>query len=262
VFITIDTSFAPRADAFVPLLDEEFLIDIDLGRVEAPNVANLRKGTEKLTQRSAELRERAGRLNHDVVRVEGLIEAFADGPLLAEVHRLSGAAEHDRDAPATWQKKLREAETALDEIEKALEFPELVDEGRRMAESVRQMVDEAGTRPQQGALHDTEQAMETAIADGNRMLLQRQMNRIGSIARDVLRDTGRLDAVMFSALENGLSDSPDPQVQRLLQEGRSALARGEIARLRGIVDKLRQVAPGGTADMVTDDDSTVMLGDR
>lgn len=79
----------------------------------------------------------------------------------------------------------------------------------------------------------------------------------------ILRDTGRLDAVIFGQREAQLSGSSDPQVQRVLAEGRLALDSGDGARLRQVNRQLDALLPEDetTAD-VFGMKSTVTMGDR
>lgn len=263
VTIRIDTSFAVRADAYVPILDEEFLIEVDLSRSGAVDVAELRKAADDLAQRFAELSERAHRLGSGTESATELIEQLRQDGVIGEIQQLATKAEVDADAAQTCQRKLREAHTTLDEIEAALVFPELVDEARAALAATREMMTNGGNPAYQTALNNAERAINSAIAAGDRTVLQRQIGVVREIGVEMLRDSGQLDAVIFGAREERLSANPDQRVQRLLQEGRSALARGDATRLGSINEQLRKLAPPSFGDPDdTDPFSTVTDGQR
>lgn len=265
VVVQIDTSFAPRADAYVPLLDEEFQIQVELGRTGSGT--DFRGAAEDLADRFAELAERLDRvLMSDVDSTEAaeLVSRFRADDVLADVRRLADAAGVDPDAAATCENRLRDAQTVLDDIEAALVFPELVITGRALVEHTRELVAEAGTARYRLALHNAERAMTSAIASGDRTVLQRQVEVVREIVREVLRDTGQLSAVIFVAREENLRNDPDPRVRQLLQQGRQAMEAGDVSRLNGVNHQLEKVAPGAAnhIDASGGLGSTVRAGDR
>jgi molecular chaperone DnaK len=265
VALHIDTSFTPRADAYVPLLDEEFQIQVELGR--SGSGTDFPGAAQDLTDRFNELAKR-----HDALRSSGgdgseaarLIDRFRADDVLADVQRLADAADVDPDAASTCENRLRDARAALDEIEAALVFPELVADGRTMVEQTRGLVAQAGTARHRTALHNAERAMEAAIASGDRTVVERQIDVVRDIIREVLRDSGQLAAVIFVGREPNLRDNPDPRVQQLLQEGRRALDTGDVTRLTSVNAQLEKAAPDAIdyADAQGGLGSTVRAGDR
>jgi molecular chaperone DnaK len=264
VTLKIDTSFAPRADAYVPLLDEEFPIQVELGR--SGSGTDLRGAAEDLTERFDELADRLDKLRFgDVHRGEAaeLVDRFRAADVLADVRRLAEAAAVDPDAASTCENRLRDGQTALDDIEAALVFPELVVTGRTIAEQTQGLIADAGTSRHRTALHNAERAMETAIASHDRTVLERQIEVVRDIVREVLRDSGQLAAVIFVGREPSLRDNPDSRVQDLLQQGRRALDEGDVAGLNAVNAQLAKAAPDevGHADATGGLGSTVRAGD-
>ncbi|MGH3428459.1 MAG: hypothetical protein ACRDQZ_12980, partial [Mycobacteriales bacterium] len=158
VFIKIDQSFAPRADAFVPVLDEEFEIQVELGRTEAPNLTTLSQAMDEVADRYAQLRERAGVRAPEAVE---LLDWFHSDGVLDELRRLVALA--DPDAARTCQVRLRDAQTALDEVEEALKLPELIDEAEGLLESVRPLVDQWGDSADRQDLQAAQTAIDAAV---------------------------------------------------------------------------------------------------
>ncbi|QUH04014.1 Hsp70 family protein [Saccharopolyspora erythraea] len=265
VALQIDTSFTPRADAYVPLLDEDFQIQVELGR--AGSGTDLPGAAEDLADRFDELAERLEKLRFsdvDASEAIGLVDRFRADDVLADVQRLADAAGVDPDAASTCENRLRDAQTALDDIEAALVFPELAAEGRSMVEGARGLIDQSGAARHRTALHNAERAMEAAIASGDRTVLQRQIEVMRDIVREVLRDSGQLAAVIFVGREGNLADNPDPRVQELLQQGRRALETGDVALLTSVNAQLAKAAPdtAGDAGAAGGLGSTVRAGDQ
>lgn len=265
VALQIDPSFTPRADAYVPLLDEDFQIQVELGR--AASGTDFRGAADDLADRFTELADRLDqvRLNDtDAREAAELLGRFHADHILADVRRLADAADIDPDAASTCENRLRDAQTALDDIEAVLVFPELVVQGRTVVEQTRELVSQSGTARHRTALHNAERAIEAAITSGDRTVLQRQIDVVHDIVREVLRDSGQLDAVIFMSREEHLRDDPDEHVQQLLQQGRRALETGDVARLTGVNAQLEKAAPHVVehADVTSRLGSTVRAGDR
>lgn len=264
VTLKIDTSFTPRADAYVPLVDEEFQIQVELGR--SGTGTDFRGAAEDLADRFEEL---AGRLDElrfgdvDAGRAAELVERFRADDVLADVRRLADAAAVDPDAASTCENRLRDAQTALDDVEAALVFPELVATGRMVVEHTRKLVEDSGVSRHRTALHNAERAIEAAIASHDRTVLERQIDVVRDIVREVLRDSGQLAAAIFVGREPSLRDNQDPHVQDLLQMGRRALDEGDVARLTAVNAQLDKAAPDafGYADGSDGLGSTVRTGD-
>ncbi|WP_020666132.1 Hsp70 family protein [Amycolatopsis nigrescens] len=264
VHLRIDTSFAPRADAYVPLLDEEFPIQVELGRTGPADGADLGAAVDDLADRFAELADRTDQVRSGAVEAVELIDRFRADEVLAGIRQLADAAEVDPDAASTCERQLRDAQTTLDEVEAALLFPELVDEAYTVLDGVRGLVNESGSAARRNDLRNAERTMESAITAGDRTVLQRQIGVLRDIFREVLQETGQLDTVIFMARERGLTGNPDPRVQRLLREGRTALDRGDGAQLNSINNQLEKIAPDDVeiADISGPFGSTVTVGDR
>jgi molecular chaperone DnaK len=187
--------------------------------------------------------ERAKHGGVDVAEAAGLVDRFRAEEVLADVRRLADAATVDPDAAATCENRLRDGQTLLDDIEAALDFPELVAQGRIVVEHSRELVTQSGTARHRTALHNAERTMESAIASRDRTVLARQIDVVHEIVREVLRDSGQLAAVIFAGREGRLRDNPDPRVQQLLQDGRRAMDTNDAGKLNSVNIQLEKIAP-------------------
>ncbi|WP_129788330.1 Hsp70 family protein [Promicromonospora panici] len=238
VEVTIDASFQfTAASVYVVLLDEEFPIHVDRTRPLLPSVAELRSRRAALGRRYDELREQAAQLNATEADA-GLDRFDADG-FIGEVDRLLHQAAVDQDAVATCNDRLLEADSALDEAQNLLDLPKLADEGRHAVASAEEIVAAYGARELQAELAKIKAEMDIAIADGDKAVIERRTDEAWSIVHRAIPTADRA-AIVFSGYESDLGGDPRPDVARLLAEGRTATATGDLGRLQSVNARLRK----------------------
>jgi len=240
IIIRINESFEPSAQAYVPVLDEEFEIDIELGRTER-DVARLREAAQEVNTRYTTLLEQAAEV--DAAEPLERLARFESPGVLDEISGLVARVEVDDDAAQTCQSRLQDAQTVLDEVEQSLQLPQLIKDSIVIRKSVGEMVRESGDSTAARQLHEAEIALDRAIEARDFTVIQRQVEIIRGIGVRLLQASGQLDAVLFGIYEEQLADSPNPQVQKLLNEGRAAANNGDRSRLSIITTQLRQLAP-------------------
>lgn len=260
VVLHIDRSFKPRAEVYVPLLDEEFEIVVELGRSEAPDAADLHGLVEQLAARATTLREEASDV--DAQSALAVIDRFhADGGL-TEIRGLATAVRTDPDAAQALVIRIRAAQSTLDDAEDALLIPQLDTEARTVVEAVLSMAEESGTARDREELANVRAAIQSAINSGDRVVLQRQINVARQIGLRVLHSTGQWELVQFGLREDELAEHPDQRVRRLLAEGRAAIAAGDSRRLAQVNAGLSQFMPDDVpaADILSK--ASTVLGDH
>ncbi|NUT51473.1 MAG: Hsp70 family protein [Saccharothrix sp.] len=256
--VRVDESFAMTAEAYVPVLDEEFLIDVELGRAEK-DVDRLREAAREVENRYHELRGQAA----ETTATEALerLGRFDGDKTVEEVHALVSRVAVDPDAAQTCQARLRDAQTRLDEIDELLRLPQLVQEANALRQHVGRMVSDSGDPLARQQLREAEAALDRAIEARDFTVIQRQVEVVRGIAVRLLHASGQLDAVMFGIYEDELADHADPRVQRLLNEGRNAANHGDRFRLAEINAQLRQFTSVDPTPSLHDF-STVQRGSR
>ncbi|MQM25537.1 Hsp70 family protein [Glycomyces albidus] len=261
VTVSIDTSFRATAEAYVPILDEEIEIDVDLARSTAPGLADLRADRAELEHRYDDLRERASEV--DAPEARALLDRFDSQDTLSEVDRLLRQAEIDPDATATCLVRLREAQTVLDGVEEHLELPQIIEEAKESLSMAKEIVQQAGQAEHRADLRRAEAELDAAVEERDQALIRRQTDELRTIAVRVLDESGRLPVVVFASLEHDLADHPSPQVQRLLAEGRRSINDGTVHQLAAVNAKLRSHLPDeGSGLDLEGQASTVRGGDR
>ncbi|CAG7646821.1 Hsp70 family protein [Actinacidiphila bryophytorum] len=254
VTVEIDQSFRTRVDAYIPILDEEFEIDVELAR-DAPDVAELRRQSRAVAAQYATLRNRAGR--SDAGRATELLDGFDQDGGIGGIDRELESAGVDPDGAAVVQERLRQAETALDEAEEALKLPQLVRAAGDVRSWVRDAVDEHGDAAARGELAEAERQLDAAIETGDPTLVEHATDAVRGVGLRVLDSADQLPVLRFASLKETFSGSTEPRVVRLLQEGAAALAADDISRLRSVVIDLGRLVPFSGSRSDTPADTTV-----
>ncbi|MBP2324412.1 molecular chaperone DnaK [Kibdelosporangium banguiense] len=232
VSITIDRSFTPHVDAFVPILDEEFDIEVELGRTGAPGVKELRRQC------------RALETQHDKLHAAGanpFLQEVQD--LLVKIRHTLDSAEHNPDAPAAAQALIRTAESLLDKAEEAAELPQLLAEASQMRQWVADLNAEAGDQRSKQEAVEAQRKLDEAATAGDITVVTHQIEVLRKIGVDVLESTGELPAIRFNALKQHFSGSRDPRIQALIADGDKALVQGDNNRLTMIANELGRLVP-------------------
>jgi molecular chaperone DnaK len=241
VSITIDRSFRPHVDIYVPVLDEEFEIAVELGRTAAPGIQELRRHSAALDEQYERLRASANGSN--AARAKELLDELATRGLLTEIRQTMESAEVNPDARSAALAQIQEAESLLDQAEQALKLPELLAEAQETRQWVRELTDEAGDANSKRDARDAERKLDAAAAEGDMTVVNHQISVLRNIGLGVLESTGELPAIRFNSLKEYFAGSTDPRVQRLLREGDTALARGDSNSLTAIANELARMIP-------------------
>ncbi|MBD0735319.1 hypothetical protein BGM09_20090 [Streptomyces sp. CBMA29] len=244
VYVGIDQSFSVRVEVFIPILDEEYDIDVDLGR-DTPDVAALRRQSRAVATQYDKLRTRAVTTEAD--RTTELLDDFDQRGGLGGIDRELEAAQADPDGPAIVQELLRKAESVLDEAEDALELPQLVQSAEGVRSWVREAVNEHGDATTARELAAFERELDAAITSGDPTLVIHKTEVVRNLGLRVLDASGQLPILRFMSLKETFATSADPRVLRLLDSGETALAAQDVNRLRSVVIDLGRLVPTDAA---------------
>ncbi|RSM79323.1 Hsp70 family protein [Kibdelosporangium aridum] len=233
VSITIDRSFTPHVDAYVPILDEEFEIAVELGRSDTPSVSDLRRHLAALEEQYARLASEPNTF----------IRELEERRLLEKIRQSLDTADVNPDAPASAAASIREAEALLDKAEEAAELPRLLAEAKDMRGWVRDLTDEIGDANAKRDARDAERKLDEAAKAGDITVVNHQIEVLRRIGVGVLETTGELPAIRFNSLKEHFADSRDPRVRQLIREGEDAKLRGDNGRLTSIANELARLIP-------------------
>lgn len=241
ITIEIDSSRLLRTRAYVPVLDEEFEDVIKFNRDE-PDPKLLREDVQRERARLQQVRWKA-----DQVRDSGaaaVLQRLDDERVEQDVEAALAAAEDDPDAAEKCQNRLLDLKTAVDEAEKALQWPALVSEAEHQLTSMRDLVREHGQprhRTFAEALErETRQAMEARDAD----LLDRKIKEVTGVIFDILRDQPSFWIGYLGYAEERRAQMRDPmQAEQLFARARRAMNENDLPALRAAVQQLIGLLP-------------------
>jgi molecular chaperone DnaK len=234
-----------RAEAYVPLLDAEFEIQVELGRTEAPPVAALRKTLAEVSDRAHALRTRVADLPVGEA-VAALDRLYAEG-VLEEAGRLLRAAEADPDAAWTCHSRLLDGQTILDDVESSLELPALMERVRKLRENVARKLQQSSTPADLADFQTADAAAEAALRARDKAVLRRQADALMEIGLRALRRTGRIEALIFDDLRRRIGRIPekakDPGILKLIARGRTDVDHRDHEDLAKVNAELRSHLP-------------------
>ncbi|MGH3717773.1 MAG: Hsp70 family protein [Pseudonocardiaceae bacterium] len=241
VAIEIDTSQLVTASAYVPFLDEDWDIKLNLSK-ELATVDQLRRDAAATRTRLAELRRKADAVVPSTAR-NRLAEINADRAM-EEIDKLVTRAQVDADAVGSCEARLLDLAAALDGVEDALQVPELLEEIEAQRKSVTRLIASHGDQSDRQALQECEREIDRARRDSDVPALRRQSGALETIKVGLLHKVGELPAAVFRGFQfnRGTTNWP-PQAGRLFADGERALAQGDRAALTSVNQQLTRLMP-------------------
>lgn len=241
VTIEVDTSQGVTANAYVPFLDEDWDIKLNLSKVLA-EVDQLRRNAAAARTRLAELRRKAETVVAPAAR-NRLAEIDADRTM-DEIDKLVTKALDDPDAVASCEARLLDLAAALDGVEDALQVPELLEEIEEQKKSVASLVASHGGQRGQQELGECEREIDRARRDNDVTALRAHSDVLEAIKIRLLNQAGQLEPARFRWYQHNRHVlMPAAQANRLIQDGERALARGDHAALASINNQLMAFRP-------------------
>ncbi|WP_308257973.1 Hsp70 family protein [Pseudonocardia lacus] len=241
VLLRMDASQRIEVTAYIPLLDEEFPIAIDLGR-DALGGVRLGRAAAEVVERHAELARRARDLGADAAG--RTLARLDEEDAVHDIERLAFAAMADPDAEQTAWSRIRDTLAVLDDVEEQLDADDRAAEFRASVARAREMASTSGTAEERGEVDAAAAEGERAIERGDPTALADQAAAVSRLIGRLLDRTGQLDSARFSYFASVLVDDPDPGIQELLRRGWVAVSREDTDQLREIVRHLDRRRPG------------------
>ncbi|MGH3795777.1 MAG: Hsp70 family protein [Pseudonocardiaceae bacterium] len=246
VTIEVDASQGVTASAYVPFLDEDWDIELELSKALA-DVDELRRNAAAVRSRLAELRHKADAVVAPTARTR-LTEIDADRAI-EEIDRLVTRAQVDPDAVASCEGRLQDLSAALDEVEDALQVPELLEEIEAQRASATRLVAAHGDQRDRQELQECEREIDRARRDNDMTMLHRQNDALEAIKARLLKKADEFVPALFRGLRHARRTMTSPaQADRLIEEGERALARGDRTALTSINEQLTKMLPAHADD--------------
>jgi molecular chaperone DnaK len=150
----------------------------------------------------------------------------------------------DADAAQRARRALLDVDATLAEADLARKWPELDHQARHAAISASSTVGMHGSEAERSLLQDVLVAMDKARRDKDAAELERQMRLAQRLSNAAFNRTPEAWEWYFEEAASEISKCRDlPAAQRLVTEGKSAIARSDNAELRRVVKALWQLLP-------------------
>ena len=228
------------ARALVPALSQVFEHVAHLLVPEAaPEV--LTKGMAELRARMVTLRGEAQRRN--AVNMLGRL-TFVDCAISEAERDVEAAKGGDLDAGQKARRALIDAEAILDECDTEKRWPELDAEARLTLATAARLVAEHGTKAEQKLLQESTDAVERARKDKDAVELERQLRVVNNLASAAFHRDPESTKWLFEHAASEVDRATDlVKARELVTEGRRALEREDMTKLRTIVRDLNKLMP-------------------
>jgi molecular chaperone DnaK len=228
------------ARALVPALSQVFE---HVAHLLVPDAAPevLTKGMAELRARMVSLRGEAQRRN--AVNMLGKL-TFVDCAISEAERDVEAAKGGDLDAGQKARRALIDAEAILDECDTEKRWPELDAEARLTLATAARLVAEHGTKAEQKLLQESTDAVERARKDKDAVELERQLRVVNNLASAAFHRDPESTKWLFEHAASEVDRATDlVKARELVTEGRRALERDDMARLRTIVRDLNKLMP-------------------
>jgi molecular chaperone DnaK len=240
VTIELDRGGRLSARALIPTIGQVFE---HVAHLLVPEAA-----PEALDASIRELRRQLVELRTDAFR-HGL------GPVIEKLDRVEARlAEAERDIDAAYggdadaaqraRRALLDVDATMAEADLARKWPELDQAARLQAIAATSMVGSHGSDAERALLQEVLAAMDRARRERDAPELERQMRLAARLATAAFHRTDEAWERYFEDAASEIAQMRDlPRAQRLIADGRAALARGDREELRRAVRALWQLMP-------------------
>ena len=240
--VDVDTSRLINARAYVPLLDMEFEQVVQLRTETAPAHHVLSDEFRAEQRRLAEVRERERGSDSPVAELN--LFRIDSERVEQDVAALVEAARADPDAAIAAGKRLLDLRAAIDAVEEALEWPELVTDVERVLADVDRLVAESGDAEDRRRLATLASGARAAIADHDPRVVRVHLTELTELAIAVLDRSGQLQVLVFEELVRHRDELSDRAAgEALFEQARRAVERGDHNTLRNINVRIRGLLP-------------------
>lgn len=238
VTIEIDASRNVTVKAFIPLLDDDFSIQLHLGGQRYVHTTDqLSELFREEYQRWTKLLPTAERAGD--TQVLELLSQIENTTLPGAEEALKRAV-FDHEARVECDNRLRSLRQALDELETLLEWPTLTKKAKDDLESTLSLAQDIGSSADKQACSNLEQEIRQIITGKPEVeTLRRKLAELGGLRWRMWLNHFPTLVELFQELEQRQADFRDQQVaQQLFIQGRQAIERNNLQMLRGAVTQL------------------------
>ena len=241
IVIEVDDSRRFLTRAYVPLLDEEFEATL-IKTLVVPGADELDQQVKAEKARLASLREKAKQAND--AKANELLARIDGERLEHEVDRALAASRNDHDSADKCASRLRDLQIALDQVEDALRWPELVAQAEKTIELANDVIKDHGTAEHRTVLNTLVSEVREAINQRDQGLLHTRQSELGGFWVRIYRETPECWVGSLANLEDKKGMMRDrEEAERLFSQGVRAMNENDLDGLRAAVQQLWELLP-------------------
>jgi len=244
--ISVDDSRIVSAQAYIPLLDEDFECKLDLSKpVKTPEA--LRGEAEAQTRRLEDIREQAAQAHTESVQQE--LQRLDDEGIEAQIEEDVDAAGDDQDARQRCQASLEKLRDFLNRAERSLEPGKLRAELENDIKWADGIISKYGTAEQKRRFQILRDEAQRAIASGDALVLRRKDEEVMDLARPILHQQPEFWVGYLRYLTDQRDNMTDPNLaDRYIAQGLRAVNSGDVEQLKTACRQLFALLPPDRQD--------------
>jgi molecular chaperone DnaK len=239
--LKINESRIITVNVYVPILDEEFDLPLDLKKKSALADA-IKLECDREFKRLDTLRESA-----DGAKDPGVVEELEElrsSELVREIEESAAAAKGDADAAEKAEKRLLELKVQLDHAEYLIKWPTSVAEVREWLGYLDKVVTQHGTDRQREHANELRKEVDQIIDEKRPERLVRKLKQIQDLYWQIVFSVPAFWVNQFQYLERERAKMADQaRAERLFGMGRNYLDQNNVDGLRNVVTKLWDLLP-------------------
>ena len=241
ITLRIDESRLITVEAYVTVLDEEFVHQFDL-RKKALLPGVIDEDFEKEMKRHRALLNKAEEIGDEKAVNE--LERLKSSDLSKEIKEAVAAAKGDPDAAEKAEKRLLEFKLKLDAMEADVKWPALMSEINAWMENLNKLVTQHGTEDHQNCYNDLKEETDEIIQQRKTERLEKKLKQVQDLYYQVLFSLPSFWVNQFRQLESRRSKMTEQdKAERLFDMGRRYLDQDNANGLRNVVGQLWEMLP-------------------
>jgi molecular chaperone DnaK len=233
--------------AEIPLVRQQFEAKINRSELLPPEHHELVDRLHDLEQRARGLQDQAEETYAEQARAQ--LADLSEQKTLPHLRKEVDAAAVDTGAAVTSERRIRDLEAQLDDIEEAIEIPGLQRELWDLLGACEDLIEQVGGGPSdRRELQNLRGRASTLSEDATPGDLRRLIKRAQEFHVELLSRTDQWEYLVFNALVERRDDMfSRSQADEAIRAGRNAMAAGDRIALAGVNERLRRLLPPGAA---------------
>jgi len=247
VDIKVDESGQVEVTAYVPVLDAEFsqVLSFKAYHEKARQPGEMKRQLDEEKRRLAVAREKARRVEDPEVREH--LERIARERLVDEADKAAAAAAVEGNEADRCEQRVLELRVAVDEVEDAMMWPEMIREAREAVERTNTILgdrDFGATAAEKDKARGIAESIEEAITARDADQLKRWAGEAVRLGGEVLRRQPAFWLAHLGQLESRVGSMRDQaQARAYLEQGKRAVQMGDTGGVERAVRALVDLLP-------------------